>query len=158
MKNILKYLNLNAVCILMCLSVHQCKQYPENDKIYFSTVNSRLLGTKWHINRILINDIDSTSATISKFYNDLPQNVFLVFARESQDSYSYSITYPGQNLAFRSAFSFSNHKENIKSSWFALTNNIMITDFRIRKLTKNELIIYSENGDKNYRISFNAKH
>lgn len=156
MNNTFKYFKiiLGAIAFLVLFST--CKKYPENGRIYLSTVKHRFESHDWFFKNLFVNGIDSTSEYAKKFDQqgtlssiqldlDIKSEKLIVNYPMSISGYiEYGIVISDKKRKMQ--FFEKSYERN-----FFVDNDIV---WNIRKLTKKDLIIEGNNDNNNYRFEF----
>lgn len=157
-----------ALAALVVLMFSGCKKYPEDDKRYFSKSPKKRIAKTWKVNRLLIDDADST-ARIYKSYITNPAKEYtftqlLIKFKEEKHStlsgyYGCTVNPSGVTASQSPAWNFINSKSGLTFFFDNSANytnsfqlNTKSQTWSILKLTESELIIITTEGKRKIKL------
>jgi len=145
------------IIILLVISLSfACKKYSEGPLISLRSVDKRIIA-EWQVIGFTSDGVDSL-----QYYNDSCGSIMWIY-KDYHDATYYRINFEGDNIGFGGTFNFSDNKKvmNIYLVDIGITywgvgpiGSDKKSEWKILKLTMDELKTSIDYNSKNYLISF----
>jgi len=158
--NWLTYRNLLGLILLVCICTVACKKYSEGPAIALRTVKKRITGS-WEIKRLLVDEIDETSALLAH-----PANCLYVIRQEDCNT-CYALKMICQSVTKDRELFLEDNKEEVRIRVYGITSGLaygpvgvdtVSVYWKILKLTNKEMKLKTSYIDgKEYELTFSKK-